>query len=189
MFRLILFYLAVYPLMAWSQGDSSGEAFAITLEPFLGYNKQSTTGRGIENGDQKNILFGSRMGGQYARFQTGIDYRLATGNYVTRQGARKYEYSQSGFGAYLGYLTPFLLRPYFVLQLSTKASLIPSNTVRTMRGDGMIFGLSVFLPLCSINFEYLKTEWDSIEESAVTRSLTETHSEGFNLSISWPFAF
>lgn len=186
---VVFIYLAMYPLLAVSQQDNYGESFGFTIEPFLGYNKQSTTGTGLENGTAKNILFGTQLGGQYARVQTGIDYRLATGDYITDQGNRKYEYSQSAFGVYLGYQTPYLLRPYFVLQLSTKASIIPSNTVRTMRGDGKIFGIGVFLTACSLNFEYQTTTWDSIEENAVTRTLTDAKSKGFNLSLSWPFVF
>ncbi|MEK6626217.1 MAG: hypothetical protein AABY86_14700 [Bdellovibrionota bacterium] len=189
MSRLIFILFLFFPIATLGVQDISSDAFSFMLEPFLGYNKQSTTGSGTEEGEAKNLLFGTRLGGQFVGVQTGIDYRVATGNYFTTQGQRKYEYSQTAFGVFLGYATPFLLRPYFILQLSTKASIIPNNTVRTLRGKGRLFGLSLFLSVCSLNLEYLSTEWNSIEEGGATRTLSDTDSKGVNFSVSWPFNF
>jgi hypothetical protein len=186
---IFLIFFLIIPNTIFAQAAGAKGGLGTLLEPFMGMNSQTISGDGVEDGAIKTTMFGTRLGIHYDSYQFGLDYRAMSGSYVVTEFGRTYEYSQSAISLFIGYVTPYYFRPYFVLVTSTSSNIVPSDTRREIRGGGKLFGLSLYFEAISINLEFGSYSWKTSEERGVRTELTDAKSSVFALSLSFPLDF
>ena len=188
-FILILFVL---PILSFAQsqrgGNRSSGSLAMVLEPLIGFEKGSIEGNGVENADTPSFQMAARIGPSYMNIDLAYQLEILVGKYKTELN-RSYDYNQVRNGLFIGYTTPFNIRPYFMLLMSAKGTAIPNNTKRKTDGSGHKLGVSLLTFVANINIEYIKITWDEFEENGSVSNLNGVESSGVALNFSFPFAF
>ena len=133
---------------------------SILVEPFVGYGLGSGD-IGGSSSDYSGSLFGGKLGYQSLGLNGGFRFDKASFETEERNG-RTIDTSHTGYGIFVGYDLPILLRAAFTYYISSEQEVDLPGGVLTFKGSGqaIYFGLG-FSALANIFFEYHQHDYDN----------------------------
>lgn len=184
----------------------------LMIEPYLGYERTAskltlTTAYGASlgtpdfNGTMTGSSYGLRLGYKFTMFWAALDYSGgASKNDVYYSGQQDQDITRSSLGAAVGIDIPFLIRFWVGQNFQDEYTAKARNAANTLdlsdkyKGTSTKLGVGLnFLPIVSINFEYIMRKYTSGSGDSFTGATTYDNSVTANdhssvlASISVPF--